>query len=411
MHSGSGLKTSGGGLTTSGGAFHQHGGSYQTGYGTTLGTKIKNLSKATTKTSPKGALGLALLHSLGHLIHQKKMLKYTKASDLLNKAYHGHLENYLKKHLKKGKGSMIGGKRMSVIDFIKKHENTPIHARDLWGSAHLLKGAKMLELLSGQRGGSFWGKLTGVAKKAGHKIGQFFKGKTKYKPSNLVSDLGKVGNVLGDLLSAVPDPRAQAAAKALKIGSKIAKPASAMLKKSGRGMTGSGKLPKWAENWCKNNPDDAKAVIDNILSEKNLAMSSPPYSKAQVKLWKLLILRRDLIDQCQEIIQTGGALYTAGIHKPKRKAIKCGKGSDLSCRMVGTKAQVFHGKADMTSTGITKDKLIKNKNGRIVQKSRSESGKRAWAKRSDKSKAIAALKSGKKKSKRRLKSKKTALIE
>ena len=42
--------------------------------------------------------------------------------------------------------------------------------------------------------------------------------------------------------------------------------------------------------------------------------------------------------------------------------------------VVGTKAEVWHGTADKTSGGLTKDKLMKNKNGRIVSKRKHEIG-------------------------------------
>lgn len=44
---------------------------------------------------------------------------------------------------------------------------------------------------------------------------------------------------------------------------------------------------------------------------------------------------------------------------------------------VGSNAQVFHGTALRTSGGLTKDKLMKNKNGRIVSRKKHAAGLKA----------------------------------
>lgn len=45
----------------------------------------------------------------------------------------------------------------------------------------------------------------------------------------------------------------------------------------------------------------------------------------------------------------------------------------VQTKTVGSAAAVYNGKADMTDKGYTKEQLVKNANGRIVLKSRSES--------------------------------------
>merc|ERR1712232_1154528 len=45
----------------------------------------------------------------------------------------------------------------------------------------------------------------------------------------------------------------------------------------------------------------------------------------------------------------------------------------------GAKARVFRGKKVMTSGGLTKDKLIQNKHGKIVSKARSAVAKKRFA--------------------------------
>merc|ERR1712061_775081 len=45
----------------------------------------------------------------------------------------------------------------------------------------------------------------------------------------------------------------------------------------------------------------------------------------------------------------------------------------------GAKSRVFSGKKVKTSGGLTKDKLCKNKNGKVVSKARSAASKKAFA--------------------------------
>jgi len=47
--------------------------------------------------------------------------------------------------------------------------------------------------------------------------------------------------------------------------------------------------------------------------------------------------------------------------------------------MIGSKAQVWHGSAVRTSGGLTKDKLMVNKRGRIVSKKKHLIGQKAFA--------------------------------
>lgn len=371
MKSGSGLKTSGGALSVSGG-------SYQVGYGVRVGPKISGLAKTSAKTQPQGAIALALLHSLGKMLEQGKIHPRMHHAKLVNDFYKEHLAKYIKSHFKKGRGPRAG--KMTIPQFIKMFSQTPIHAHDLWGPAYKRNGLKMMNLIGKQTGGSFWKKLKGAAKKAGQKMSQFFKGETKYKPSDLVKDLGAVGNTLGDILSVIPDPRAQKAAKLLKMGSKIAKPISGVLKKSGRGVPK--RLPQYAMDFIQANPDDSKRMINIILGGSRLLVMSPPFSMGQVKLYKLLSSRRDLIDQAEALIQAGGGLYTVGARKRLRRNVsRCQKGEGPK---VGSRAQVWHGNAEISHRGETIDMLIKNRNGRIVSKKRSASAKKTYAKRKKK---------------------------
>lgn len=48
-----------------------------------------------------------------------------------------------------------------------------------------------------------------------------------------------------------------------------------------------------------------------------------------------------------------------------------------SVKLVGSRAEVFHGSAQRTTGRLTKDDLMKNKAGRIVSRKRHEAGKGA----------------------------------
>merc|ERR1719215_1131005 len=46
----------------------------------------------------------------------------------------------------------------------------------------------------------------------------------------------------------------------------------------------------------------------------------------------------------------------------------------------GAKTRVFSGKKQKTATGLTKDKLMKSKSGKVVSKKASAAGKKSWVK-------------------------------
>merc|ERR1712141_100113 len=61
----------------------------------------------------------------------------------------------------------------------------------------------------------------------------------------------------------------------------------------------------------------------------------------------------------------------------KVKAMK--KSKSMIAKGKRAKSSVFHGTKTKTSGGLTKDKLMKNKNGRIVSKARSAAAKKRFA--------------------------------
>merc|ERR1711957_286544 len=62
-----------------------------------------------------------------------------------------------------------------------------------------------------------------------------------------------------------------------------------------------------------------------------------------------------------------------------KKAMKVKKVSVIA-KGKGARGRVFAGKKAKTATGLTKDKLIKNKSGKVVSKKASAAGKIRWVK-------------------------------
>ncbi len=392
----SGLKTSGG--------------SYQTGYGD-LHSRLLHIAKHGTHHTPHGILGLASIHSLAHKFKEGKPLH-----NLLDKKAFLHIKDYLSKHKQSALGKITKEK---VIDFVKRHEGTPLHVSDLFGS-QMDKARELKKIILGQKGGSLWSKLKTGAKKAGHSIGRFLDGKTRVKPSDIASGLSKVASVMSTVASFIPDPRAKAVAVGLKTASKFLDPAAKALKKSGRGLK---PFPKYILKHMDKNPTEVKKIIEHLREQRGTGIIPTAFTKrglAMVKYFlrkpgelgrligllnkkkkkksakphSLLPVLPDYLSDPQteesendepkdlvygQLLDTagrglstsGGSLRTAG--RPRQSS-----GSDL---VIGTRARVMKGTADVTRKGETRDMLTRNKQGRIVCKRRSEASKRAYARR------------------------------
>merc|ERR1712187_524793 len=65
--------------------------------------------------------------------------------------------------------------------------------------------------------------------------------------------------------------------------------------------------------------------------------------------------------------------------KAAMKVMKAKKVSIIA-RGKGAKARVFSGRKEKTGSGMTKDKLIRNKAGKVVSKKQSAHGKKQWEK-------------------------------
>merc|ERR1712066_265651 len=65
--------------------------------------------------------------------------------------------------------------------------------------------------------------------------------------------------------------------------------------------------------------------------------------------------------------------------KAMKKAMKAKKVSVVA-KGKGAKARVFSGKKAKTQSGLTKDKLMRNRHGKVVSKAASASAKKKWVK-------------------------------
>jgi len=61
------------------------------------------------------------------------------------------------------------------------------------------------------------------------------------------------------------------------------------------------------------------------------------------------------------------------------KTMKAMKAKSVIAKGVMAKSQVFKGLKSKTQSGLTKDKLVKNKSGKIVSKARSARGKKVFS--------------------------------
>merc|ERR1712050_94072 len=75
------------------------------------------------------------------------------------------------------------------------------------------------------------------------------------------------------------------------------------------------------------------------------------------------------------------AMKKAGMKAGAMKAMKSMKVKRVSviAKGRGAKARVFAGKKAKTQSGLTKDKLMKNRMGRVVSKKASAASKQRWA--------------------------------
>lgn len=422
------------------------GGSYQVGYGR-IGREIIKLTKHTKGTTPAGSLGLAILHSAGHNFKDGQFKR-----DLMGQKALAHLKKFLKDkpHLRESLANH------HVIEFIKKHENTPIHVSDLFGKQWKSKSQKILKLLgeTHQEGGNIFkdighgfkkglSTIGSVAKKAVHETGRFLNGETKFKPSKLLSYMSGAVGVLGAASAFIPgiDLISVPTAGAISAG---LSGLSTISRTSGRGI-GSVKhpeLPKYVHWHIKNKPAEMKKILKYLEGKQRGGYDPSMQAGVEPSSWlsdngmnvlKVLTMAPALITGVKSIMglfkkkkksksspapemkeeihssissdlppddwspqysaigeimnpwKTGGSLYTSGVRKSHK-----GSRSRISADMrgageIGSRAQVWHGTKRMTYKGETREMLTKNKNGRIVLKSRSIAGQKSYQRRKDKS--------------------------
>lgn len=237
----------------------------------------------------EGLLGGAVLAGLGGLlVHLDKkkgsgMGRQCGSGNILNTKIISHFKKLLSKRQQGGAYS-----KQKIQDIINQHKHKKIHIKDVFGAQWKEKGQQLLNALKQarklQKGGDIFSDIGKVAKKVGKsvkKVGkkvykstkklrdagykkmvQFVNGKTKFKPSQLLSYASATVGIAGAISGLIPGvdiisvPLASASALGLKS-------ASLALKTSGRGI-----IPKRYLNWAQKNPDKAKHVLDYLKKQK-----------------------------------------------------------------------------------------------------------------------------------------------
>lgn len=125
-----------------------------------------------------------------------------------------------------------------------------------------------------------------------------------------------------------------------------------------------------------------KAEKDTPVSENEMKFISRVVKREAGKMKKKdMVPTMDLSDLVEYVGEVAEESKPTPKPKTKRKA-KAGAGlPTIKVKRIGTKREVWNGKAQQTSGGLRKTDLIKNKRGSIVSKKKSELGKKLYAER------------------------------
>ena len=344
------------------------GSGWMTGVGSTL-VALGGLGAAGhvgTSSAPQGILGGAVLGGIGGLlIHLDK--KKGKGAQMSGEGMKKIIESKMKAHIKKalknmphhivGSGGQYGSGAISkkhIVDFIKSHQHKPIHAKDIFGKDWKAKGKQLIAAIrkgyeAHKKGGememegegifddighgikSAVHKVGSVAKKVGttvyheakevrdkayHKLIEFGEGKTKFKPSQLLSYSAAAVGALGAASALIPGvdiisvPTASAAALGLKS-------AGLALKTSGRGQLAK-KLPKRILDIIRKDPHQAKKALDKARRDKGKGIvKSVALTAGALTLYGFLKENPHLLSQTANAITkyitgSGGGVALAG---------------------------------------------------------------------------------------------------
>merc|ERR1712039_755925 len=80
------------------------------------------------------------------------------------------------------------------------------------------------------------------------------------------------------------------------------------------------------------------------------------------------------------VMKKAAAMKKAGMKKAGAMKVMKAKKVSVIARGRGARARVLSGKKQKTGTGLTKDKLMRNKAGKVVSKKASAHGKKQWLK-------------------------------
>lgn len=190
----------------------------------------------------EGILGGAILSGIGAALIVSDKKKKQSGSGI-QKEIAKRIKESVKRSLKQHQiGGAITAKK--VNDFIKQHQDKPIHVKDIFGTDWKKRGKQLLkEIEKVQKGGNIFKDIGNFAKKtvkkATSELKRFVEGKTKFKPSTLLDVAAGAVGLAGAASAFIPGvdlisvPAAAAASLGLKSGAHL-------LKTSGRGVSLSG---------------------------------------------------------------------------------------------------------------------------------------------------------------------------
>lgn len=174
-----------------------------------------------------GVIGGSILAGIGGLLIKADKRQSGSGIHNFDKLFKAAVNKRLKQSF-----SGSGYKKPTALNFIQQHINTPIHPKDIFGDDWKQKGKMLLQKIQQHQAGS--GIIDTLKNKAYKKLSQFVKGKTKFKPSDLINYMSGAVGLAGAASGLIPGvnlvsvPVASAAALGLKSGAHI-------LKQAGRG--------------------------------------------------------------------------------------------------------------------------------------------------------------------------------
>ena len=367
-----------------------------------------------------GSIGSLLtgLATIGNIL-QKQPTQTLVTGSLLAPSVYGIVKGA--KRIKKGKGYIGEGKpheflsnRIMKISQLKKmmkaHPmNVPISVHDL--NIPKEKIQKVLNHLKLQKQGSgVFSKVKKGVMNAKHKLGKFFRGETKYKPSDLLGHIAQVSGVasafapefmIPALLAQAGQQYAARTGRGLKLSGQGLNPAGRGLKLAGQTKPyiqphwGNMKLPVKIKKFVDENPQHAHEIAKQVVMEGEGkkakkagqiigSIALPTLGATLGVLGYREYLRRNPMQASRLAGSSWSNKFGFGLSSDLKKAKKgLKKGIEVGykkskkylgsgkSKKYGTREEVYNGGALMTRGKLTKEMLMLHpRTGKIISRKR-----------------------------------------